>query len=268
MNKILITSGCSFSTVGKNRRNIITWPTHLFDILNNHGYDKHVSSAMPSQGNGLISRSIFYEITEALKIYKPEDILVGVMWSHSNRFDYRCEDPSLLSWSKYFNKDANNESSDVMSKESSINPRSFVKNASRNWVIGNIHLPAEEITTYLKYYYSEIGSSILSLEHILRLQYFLQLKKIPYFFTDYIDNNIVGNNKEDIELQYLLSEVNRDNYLPITSMAGWVTNNSDTKEAYIASNLNPNHAAHPITEQHKEFTDKIIYPWLTQKNYI
>ena len=57
--KQLITGGCSFSEC---RSHAGTWPRHLADALPNY---EHVSTAMGSQGNGLISRRVIYQVTEA-----------------------------------------------------------------------------------------------------------------------------------------------------------------------------------------------------------
>jgi hypothetical protein len=80
--KQLITSGCSFSEC---RSHVGTWPKHLADALPDYA---HVSTAMGSQGNGLISRRAIYQVTEALKQTSPEDILVGIMWSGPDRHDF------------------------------------------------------------------------------------------------------------------------------------------------------------------------------------
>jgi hypothetical protein len=254
MNKILITSGCSFSECISTH--IDTWPRHLYRSLEQHGYDKHISCAMGSQGNGLISRGLMYEVAKALKTYKPEDILVGVMWSNSNRFDYRCEDTSVLSWG-------------TENKHNWMtNPTAFVDGAPKNWVIGNLHWDSLEFATYLKYYHSHIGGAILSLEHILRTQYFLEAKKIPYFFTNFVDNNIVPEQYVDNdEVTYLTELLNTDQYLPVTSEHRWVVENSETKKEYLKEH-DGMEWIHPKTHHHKEFVDKVIYPWLIQKNYI
>ena len=254
MSKLLITSGCSFSECLST--SIDTWPRHLARKLESHGYEKHISCGMGSQGNGLISRGPMYEVTKALKTYKPEDILVGIMWSHSNRFDYRCEDPTLLSWG-HENK-----------HHWMVNPRAFVDGAPNNWVIGNLHWDSVEFSTYFKYYHSHIGSSILSLEHILRTQYFLKLKKVPYFFTDFVDYNIVEKAfLHEPELTYLMDELDKEQYLPVTSEHGWLKENSMTKDEYLKEH-NGWQWIHPKTHHHKEFVDRVIYPWLQDKRYI
>jgi len=75
--KHIITSGCSFSDIS----NHYTWPLHL---SNSYGIScNHI--ALGSQGNGLIARKAVYAVQQALQQgYKPEEILVGIMWSGPN----------------------------------------------------------------------------------------------------------------------------------------------------------------------------------------
>ena len=73
--KLLIASGCSYAAGPEN------WPNPTAEILNcsltNHG--------TVSVGNGRISRSIIYGVTDALKRFDPEDIVVGISWSGNCR---------------------------------------------------------------------------------------------------------------------------------------------------------------------------------------
>lgn len=74
--KTLILSGCSFTAHGHN------WPTVLQELFDFN----MISSAVPSQGNGLISRKIIHDINQAIiKPLNTEDIVVGVMWSAIDR---------------------------------------------------------------------------------------------------------------------------------------------------------------------------------------
>lgn len=258
MNKILITSGCSFSEcIDKHPGHHVTWPKHLSDILEKHGYT-HISCGMRSQGNGMIARHAEYEIIKVLKTHKPQDILVGIMWSGSNRIDYRCPDNSTLSWG------------DSNPHVWQINPQSFVDGAEPHWVIGNIHWDSIEFSNYYKYYYSDIGGAVNSLEHILRMQYFLKTHNIPYFFTDYVDNNIVpAHLRNDAEVTYLFDQLDRSQYLPVSSEHRWVYENADEPERteWIASHkLAP--WVHPWTNLHKQFVERVIYPYLQTKQYI
>lgn len=274
MSKILITSGCSFSecfwyTNSAFKRN---WPIPLFEYLQtNCGFTDHKSSGLPSQGNGLISRKIFYDVNEALKKYDPKDILVGVMWSGANRHDFRTPDPNLLDF--VINKVDNGALE---------NPTSFVKGADKNWAILNINWADshnKEASTYYRMFHDEIGSAIYSLEHILRIQHYLKSKNISYFFTDYVDHNIVyPTYRYDPELSYLFDNIDRTNYLPVSSMFQWVVDNNifvdewddfrwKEKHTAIVNNkpVSWNTWLHPTNKQHEIFVQRIVLPFLQNK---
>ena len=72
--KILLTGGCSFSECISTH--IDTWPRHLEKNLPTY---EHISTGMGSQGNGLISRRIIYNLTQLIKKINSENILVGIM---------------------------------------------------------------------------------------------------------------------------------------------------------------------------------------------
>lgn len=250
MSKLLITSGCSFSECITPIAGSGTWPIHLAKSLD---YE-HISYAMGSQGNGLISRGIIYGVVEALKTYKPEDILVGIMWSGSNRHDFRCYNPKDLQFIR-----------DRTDNGWIENPTSFIKGANKNWVILNINWDNnKEAEIYYRMFHSEIGSSINSIEHILRTQYFLQKHNIKYFFTDFVDENIVSNfNKNHREIDYLYNLIDKDFYLPVTSEYTWCVEN--TKYSHLWNDPSNTYWEHPKSEMHKEFVDQVILPWLHEK---
>jgi len=255
MSKLLITSGCSFSECITYIAGSGTWPRHLAKMLD--GYE-HISYAMGSQGNGLISRGIIYGVCEALKTHKPEDILVGVMWSGSNRFDYKCEDPKDLHFTQ--NKVDNGWIE---------NPTSFVKDGKKDWVILNANWTDNnvEAETYYRMFHSNIGSSIYSIEHILRTQYFLQKHNVNYFFTDFVDENIVSNFlMKHPDVSYLYQLIDRDYYLPVSSEFTWVREN--TKFSHLWNDPSLSYWEHPKSEMHKEFVEQVIYPWLIKKKFI
>jgi hypothetical protein len=77
MKKKLIASGCSFTFEPWS------WPTPTSQLLNMD----LINVGMGSQGNGLISKKIIYTVDKELKKTKPEDILVGIMWSGIDRHD-------------------------------------------------------------------------------------------------------------------------------------------------------------------------------------
>jgi len=264
MSKALIVSGCSFTECrSHDPNNWYTWPKHLHDILKDYGYDVFINKAMGSQGNGLISRSLMYSVSKALTKYKPEDILVGVMWSGSSRLDYMNSRPDLMSWYGS-NPDGWME-----------NPTSFVDNAEKKWIIMNPHWTNEEAQIYYKYFYDDVGAAIYSIEHILRLQYFLKDKKVPYFFTNFTDENILINSKyvndNKHEYDYLYELIDFNNYLPVSSEHRWVYDNATTKEEFRARHLyNGTWCTwiHPNRQEHKEFAEQVIVPYLKNKNMI
>jgi hypothetical protein len=255
MKKLLITSGCSFSECISVA--VDTWPRHLVKLLPEY---KHKSYAMGSQGNGLISRSVIYGVIEALKTYKPEDILVGVMWSGSNRHDFRCFDTSDLNFVQ-----------DKVNNGWIENPTGFVEYSTKNWVILNINWADKnnkEAETYYRMFHDEIGASIYSIEHIIRTQLFLKSKGIKYFFTDFVDDNIVSQyNITHPDINYLYNQIDRECYLPVKSQFNWVINNTQYKHLFNQDDIKKG-PVHPETEMHKEFVDQVIMPWLEEKSYI
>ena len=82
--KVLITSGCSFSDASGLCG--ATWPTFLEEILKSDY--THIAKGKAGHGNDYISRSIIYEVSQTLDKCKADDILVGIMWSGSNRYHY------------------------------------------------------------------------------------------------------------------------------------------------------------------------------------
>ena len=84
MNRYLITSGCSFSETHSSHYK--SWPENLVESLDSYNL---ISKGLASQGNGLISRGIIYEVSKKLKDgVLAKDILVGVQWSGPDRMDF------------------------------------------------------------------------------------------------------------------------------------------------------------------------------------
>ena len=253
MTKLLITSGCSFSECISPA--VKTWPKHLAKELIDY---THQSYAMGSQGNGLISRGIVYGVNEALKTHSPEDILVGVMWSGTDRHDFRCTNPKLLHFV-----------SDKVNNGWIENPTSFIKTQTKHWVILNqgwADSPNKEAEYYYRYFYDDVGSVIATLEHILRVQWFLQQKKVKYFFTTYTDDVFYPNALKHVEVEYLYDMLDFNYFLPVSSEHRWVVDNSKYLDLWDRDWRNSPH--HPKNEMHKEFVDQVIIPWLCERKFI
>lgn len=240
--KILITSGCSFSDPSTG----CTWPVHLSKSL--IGYEE-IHHGVGSQGNGLISRRIVFEVNRLLKQgVHPDDILVGIMWSGTDRHEiYNSEIVERMT----------RENIDCGWQE---NPIGFVSD-TKNWLILNQNWDYKENVMYYKHLHDIVAGTILSLEHILRTQWFLKINDIKYFMTLYRDDVFEPLYVNNTECKYLYDQLDLTRFLPVTSEHGWLCTSSLPYPADCGDD-------HPTSAQHKLFVDEIIYPWLEAHNYI
>jgi hypothetical protein len=238
--KFFIASGCSFTA---NR----CWPYHLNSNLK---FQDYVNYGLISSGNGRISRSIIYGVDKALRTYQPEDILVGIMWSSFSRHDIFKE---------------NVDESKIWQHSNGVNPTNFVDGADKNWIL--IHSGQEDTysTNYYKYFYDDINDIILTLEHILRVQWYLGSKGIKYFMTTF-SKGVLPNEKEknNVNVRYLYDMVDWSKFLPIPSCLEWVENCSvamEPRELQVAFEFR-----HPSDQQHRLFAEDVIAPYV-KENY-
>jgi hypothetical protein len=238
--KTLITGGCSFSECISPW--IKTWPIHLAEFLPEY---KHISKAMGSQGNGLISRSIIYQVSELLKTTASDDILVGIMWSGPDRHDFYLTHPRV------------NDVGDGWME----NPINFIPNNQKNWVIMNWGWKFDYEKQYYSNYHDIIGSYIYTLEHILRTQWFLKLNNIKYFMSTYTGEVLPDIVKTNKDTQHLNDMINYDHFLPVIGEYEWCRDSSGLAFPVAGDN-------HPSIEQHKLFTDNVIIPFLQSKKYL
>lgn len=232
MSKLLITGGCSFSECIS--KHIDTWPRHLAKVLPEYN---HISTGMGSQGNGLISRKIIYQVTEALKTTLPDDILVGIMWSGPDRHDF------------YANKDVLFTSDQHTENMWMENPTKFIKDSKGAWVILNHHWNLDLAKMHYRYFHNTIGAEINTYEHILRVQWFLKLHNIKYFMSTFTSGVLNPVFKNHPDIKHLHNQIDFDNFLPVTGEYEWC--NLDSKKTGIL---------HPTSEQHFEFTQQVILP--------
>jgi len=236
--KIVITSGCSFSDPVWER----TWPVHLGEIFPDV---EHRHTGLGSTGNGLISRKVIYEVAEALKLYKPEDILVGVMWSGRDRHDVYLQETPRFEVDEGWRQ----------------NPTAFVKNSDSRWVLLNWFWKNTFAKQYYTHYHDNIGSQIYTIEHVLRVQWFLQLHGIPYFMSTFTNEVFDKGLINHIDVEHLYKQINFENFLPIEGKHEWARDHSGL--AFDESD-----PMHPSPAQHKKFTDNVIIPFLQNKKYI
>jgi hypothetical protein len=235
MMKTLITSGCSFSECISSH--LDTWPRHLAQELPDY---THISKAMGSQGNGLISRSIIYQVSNTLKTSVPEDILVGIMWSGVDRHDYYRENPPPM------------ENIDRWM----TNPTKFIPESKGGWLILNNGWRIEEAKNYYVNFHDYVGAMIVTLEHILRVQWFLKANNIRYFMSTYTSEVLPDWIKTHVDTQHLYDQIDFDHFLPVKGEDIWC------REYFESVDY------HPSTEQHQAFTKQVIIPFIKDRRYI
>jgi hypothetical protein len=242
--KFLVTSGCSFSDASQG-----TWPRYLTKALNNEFNPIYLGKL--SQGNGLISRKLIHRVTELLKENSPDDLLVGIMWSGINRYDFYNDDDSLYNPTKLATK--------FRGKASIENPTGFV-NEEKHWVIFN-HFWTDLVPCdiYYKFFENSTWSQISTIEHILRTQWFLEKHNVKYFMTTYTGHVFEKDIIIHPEVEYLYKQINFDNFLPIEGELEWCKENTDIEIPWHQ---------HPTPEQQAHFAIRVILPFLKEKQYI
>lgn len=215
----------------------MTWPRYLAQVLPDY---THVSKAMGSQGNGLISRGIIYQVSESLKTTVPEDILVGIMWSGVDRHDYYRDNPPPL------------ENIDGWV----TNPTKFIPESKGGWLILNHHWRSVKAKNYYVTFHDHIGAMISTLEHILRVQWFLKANNIRYFMTTFTSEVLPDWIKTHVDTQHLYDQIDFDYFLPVKGEDDWC------REYFKFVDH------HPSKKQHQAFTEQIIVPFIKDRRYI
>jgi len=236
--KCFISAGCSFSQVPNAD---ITWPLHLRDAFHPECV---YYLGQGAAGNGIISRKIIFTLQQALQIYEPHEILVGVMWSGHDRMDT-------------FSTPKNLEHHDLKFADNYCNPVRVAEDY--NYYIMNHHWDDELTKTYYKYFYNEIGSYITTIEHILRTQWALQSMSVPYFMTEYSYDCLPRNHHiiNHSDVGYLYNMIDKSNWLPIDNMWQYAIDSGIP----FARPPDP----HPSTEHHIKFVSEVVLPWLYRK---
>jgi|TARA_R110000782_G_scaffold54044_1_gene114488 hypothetical protein len=327
---VLITGGCSYSQINNTDT---VWCKHLQESL---GFRFVAHLGHGAAGNAIISRKIISKVLEVIEEgHKPEDILVGIMWSGADRqshyspnFDHNWNrvtvlgPPSKPDFKVLMNRfsepqdqfrskrpvlvDLDKKEKFYEQWEHCTNPLGIRNFNNPSHYIFNSHWNDELTSHYFEYFANPDKAILETCEHILRTQWFLKDKGIKYFFTEYDWDCFAyggpasyGNDPEDHpghnfnpggnsyggiyskhseciqypgeytredsqicqldpEINYLYDAIDRNYFLPIKNLGQWA------KEVSIhefAREKDP----HPSTEQHKDFTQQIILPFLLEK---
>jgi len=245
--KKLVVSGCSFTFEKWN------WPAYVAQYLG-LDLDSITNVGMGSQGNGLIAKKAIYAVTEELKHFSSEELLVGIMWSGPDRFAFYSEDV-------YRSKNWGNNAM-VSNIE---NPTRIGTDSHQKWYILNPGwdgLPGgpEVGYYYYRYFHSNIGARIATLESILLTQWFLQDKGVKYFMTSYMD--IFQKHDPNLwsypDLKYLYDLVDFSKFLPTIGCYEYLKEN-------FPEGVPTGDGFHPFESGHKYFTNHCIVPFLQDR---
>lgn len=238
--KLLITSGCSFTN------GVFNWPNHLNKLLNS----KLINVGESSQGNALISRKLIYQLESALTSYNSNEIIVGIVWSSVERSERYIEKTDEFSGPPYLD----------------FNPTSVI-DGYPNWRILRYEwINSMDSKLYYEIYNNLISSMVYTIEHILRVQWYLEKKGIEYFMSS-INDILHPHLLKHPEISYLYKQIDFSKFLPIKGEYEWV------KANYPENGFNPplpdgSPDCHPNQLGSMKFAEEVIFPFLLKKPII
>lgn len=255
MIKLLITSGCSFSQfpVLNNDGNIdnythgdaVTWPLHLSKKLG----VRSEFLGRAACGQGIISRTVIHSVNNALKKYSADELLVGIMWSGIDRHEI------------YNTRVGRRKQHSTISVEHDTDPQWVADKTKQHYALLN-HWSTDQLSRmYFKLFHDEIGSAITSLEHMLRVQWFLKLHNVKYFMTHFnADIFLIEKHaKNNADVKYLYEMIDWNEWLSVRDMTTWA---ESTNLPFSSDGV------HPSTKMHRLFVNEVIIPHLQNKGYI
>jgi len=231
--KYIVTSGCSFSDPTTTEHK--TWPVQLEELYPNH---KIYGLGCCGQGSDWISKSIIYKVNELLKSdINTSEILILCCWSGLDRRSILVN--KEITSLHYRFKDWKMHKSNEM----------------RKMKIGSWQDFDEEFAKLI----SREQNVYMSVENILRTQWFLTLHNLEYRFFTYRDIfTDVENEYPDIS--YLWDMIDWDKW--------WFHNEYGGMTEWINDNIKGGfdgeggYSGHPISSSHKVFTEKVVSKWI------
>jgi hypothetical protein len=263
--KHLVTSGCSFTDTLSSRYK--AWPIPLSEniglFLSNYG--------LSSSGNDLICRQAMYGVDKLLSEgVNPKEILVGVMWSGSNRKDLFTTENSktfLERVSRWFN--VYTDEGMERHLKGTRNPYKFVPDSVGQWIIQNGNWP-DILSQFSSVAGDYIGNVIITYEKILALQYYLESVGVDYFFTSYFGHGTFSGIKDNLppDISWMHKLVDWEKWLPVDGEFEWCYDKGikDYGLEGIATDIFD--AKHPLPNHHEMFVKEVILPHLQKRKII
>ena len=282
----IVTGGCSFSNTvdcvdytrfkmehdSYQLDNYKSWSLHLEDIVPD---SKVYNRALPGVGNAYIVRSIIWQVNELLKQNIKPNVFMQI-----TSFDRKY----LLLDSDDLNSETDKNLHthyipDIMPRHHSPH---LAKKLNNNKVWLKHSYEEDSMMRYhYKYYHNDESALIESLEHILRLQWFLKLNNINYkIFPGWNIINTLNHHtlqKESneklifstTEVKFLWEMIDFDNFWFYKNYGGiteWSIDNLPFKDRYVTGErLNENGTAldeHPSNIAHREFAKQVVSKWI------
>ena len=166
-------------------------PKSWANLLSNHlGAEKHINLGRGGRSNSYIARHVIHTVWKEMKRNKPEDIFVQVMWSNSNRHEFPLSqdfdmydspwyaigpfsgsDETKAPWFKKLSKNTHNYQS---AKEN------LLEVYDRDKKLGIPEFMRQFVTVVQG---RRLYDSYTTASEVVKLQNFLKLYNINYFFT-------------------------------------------------------------------------------------
>ena len=142
------------------------------------------------------------------------------------------------------------------------NPTGFIPDQPKNWVLTNLGWKLAK--DYYAKYHSMMYGAVMTLEHILRTQWFLERNNITYFMTTMNSKVLLptASSGTDPTIMHLHDQIDFTKFLPIPGMQEWCY--GDGENDIGATNW----MRHPTLKHQKKFAEDLVFPWLQANNYI
>jgi hypothetical protein len=241
--QLFISGGCSASFTHPTYRHR-SWPVHVAQLLG----CEHRDVALPAHGNGMISRRVMYAVEQALKSHSATDILVGVFWSAADRHEF-YNDQVVKDWVDHT----------YWGNPTSLNRYDPSTKTNKHWVSINPSHSKQYAETYYRVFHNFIDSEIKTCEHILRTQWYLEKHGIRYFMSTFTEETF--RRLDHPEVSWLYDQIDQLVFLPVKGIYEWAVDSSGLE--FEADDL-----THPTTAQNQLFTEKVIWPFLKERNYV
>jgi len=293
--KKVITSGCSFAELSLDPGRY-TWPevlehTRFFpsNVIFEH-------TGLGSQGNELIQKKVSLALIESLEKYKPEEIVVIVSWSGTERKAFYVDSSNFIknlvdSWDRH-GRNWDYQLRDL--KNNSVWHMKDRYNRLKSWggwyienfsALSAIEALGDDCDAFAKQYFNLyqtlIGPAHLTLENIIMLQNLCKLKNVKLyqtFYRSYVFEDIEIN-KNHLNLNYLYKQLDFDTIVSTTGITEHLrpidTENHDnnlwnkiwhfgsSKDQYFLSD-----GWHPNPTGARKWLDEVLIPRLKKDGVV